>query len=121
MKIILLLIVCFVTLIFVSESKSQIHSILDSKYGKFYIGFKIHVNANVKTKISLTSEDSLYNIVLYDSLVSQSQEIIFLQEGSNFESEKTRFPEYIVYSIPIIDSGIYYLRVEYNEKMFFIK
>lgn len=122
MKIKIALIICLLSLSNVSENIAQVQTILDSEHQRFFIGFKIQISAGYNTKILLINEDSLEKkVVLYDSVVSESQEIIFLQSGDSFEDEKAKYPYNKVCVIPIIESGVYFLKVEYQKRIMFIK
>jgi hypothetical protein len=122
MKIIIAIIICLLSLSNVSKNIAQVQTILDSKYQRFFVGFKIQINAGYKTKVLLISEDSLEKkVVLYDSVVSESQEIIFLQSGDSYEGEKAKYPNNNVCAIPILESGVYFLKVEYQKRVILIK
>lgn len=102
-----------------SSSNAQVKTILDSKYHKYFIGFTIPIYANTQSEISICGEDSVLKVILFDSDVSQTEELVFILKGeqSNFEQEKTNYPENKVYPIPIDKSGIYYINVIYRQKI----
>lgn len=105
-------------LINISSSNAQVKTILDSKCHKYFIGFAIPVYANTQSEISICGEDSVLKVILFDGDVSQTEELVFIFEGeqSNFEKEKTNYPENKVYPIPVDKSGIYYINVIYRQK-----
>jgi len=111
-----------INLINISNSNAQVKTILDSKYHKYSIGFIIQIYANTQSEISICSEDSLLKVILFDSTVSKTQELVFIFKGeqSDFEREKKNYPDNKVYPIPLDKSGIYYINVNYRQKFILV-
>lgn len=57
---------------------AQFKSILDSKYKKFNIGFKVQVPVNQKIQIAFYNQDSSFNKILLDTSFQKKQTVIFL-------------------------------------------
>jgi hypothetical protein len=117
-KLIILFLILFNLGIY-SLCHTQIKSILDSKYNRFSIGFKVEVYPNTNAIITIFSEDSLNNILLFDSTVSETQELIFIFK-STYEKEKVYYPNNKVYPIPLDKPGIYYINVIYRKKFMLV-
>lgn len=109
-----------ISIINISNSFCQIKSIYDSKYNIFNIGFKITITPNLKTKIIVHNEDSTISETLFDSTLSDIEDIIFIFQNS-FDMEKLNYPNNKVIPIPIDKIGIYIISVTYKQKFLLIK
>lgn len=121
MKLKFIFVLCLISLSTVLECYAQSSLIYDSKFNKFSIGFKVHAYANTNVEVSIISFDSLTKIILFDSTVSEKQDLIFLNEGENFDSEKLNYIGSIVIPIPMtFESGVYFLNISYRSKFVWI-
>lgn len=120
MKRNIIILIILINLINYSASYAQIKSIYDFKYNKFNIGFKISVDPGIETKIFVCSEDSLTNKILFDSTLSEMQDLIFIFQ-TVLDREKIFYPNNKVYPIPIDKTGIYYINIICSQKFVLTK
>ena len=107
-------------LLYTTTSNAQFKSILDSKYKKFNIGFKVQVPANQKIQIAFYNQDSSFKKILLDTSFQKKQKVIFLF-NEIFESEKQNYSKHYIVPIPNVNSGVYYLEMIVKEKFLITK
>lgn len=117
-KIIILTI--YFCILFSNASFAQFKSLLDSKYKKFNIGFKLEIPANQKIQIAFYNQDSSYNKILLDTNFRTKQKVIFLFSSVK-DSEKNNYSKYFIITIPEVNSGIYFIEMNIKEKFFITK
>ena len=92
---------------------------------RHFIAMEVQINKNVKTKISLTNQDSTYDYILFDGIFYKNETVIITDEEFVVDLKK-KYPNSILLLLPVIKSGVYYYLYKtklekYSLKFLYIK
>lgn len=78
--------------------------------------YEFDVKANEHCLIILYNQDSTKSFTLFDNILEKSQKIIFIIQ-KEFYKERLKYPDKIVLPFPLLDSGMYNLIFQENDKV----